>query len=129
MLCEEQLSLVSVSQFSHSVMSNFFDLMDCSRPGLSVHHQLLEFTQTQVHRVGDAIQPSHPLSFPSPPAFLQSFPASGSFQMSQLFTSGGQNIGVSASTSVLPMNIQDSFPLGLTGLISLFSRVFSSTTI
>ena len=50
---------------------------------------------------------------------LQSFPTSGSFQMSQLFTSGGQNIGVSASTSVLPMNIQDWFPLGLTGWISL----------
>ena len=64
---------------------------------------------------------------------LQSFPTSGSFQMSQLFASGGQNIGVSASTSVLPMNIQDWFPLGLTGLISLqskaLSRVFSSTTV
>ena len=53
---------------------------------------------------------------------LQSFPASGSFQMSQLFTSGGQSIGVSASTSVLPMNIQDWFPLGWTGLISLSPR-------
>ena len=42
--------------------------MNCSTPGLSVHHQLLEFTQTHVHRVGDAIQPSHPLSSPSPPA-------------------------------------------------------------
>ena len=50
---------------------------------------------------------------------LQSFPAPGSFQMSQFFASGGQNIGVSASKSVLPMNIQDWFPLGLTGLISL----------
>ena len=50
---------------------------------------------------------------------LQSFPASGSFPMSQFFASGGQSIGVSASTSVLPMNIQDWFPLGLTGLISL----------
>ena len=62
----------------------------------------------------------------------QSFPTSGSFQMSQLFTSGGQSIGVSASTSVLPMNIQDWFPLGLTGCISLqskgLSRVFSNTT-
>ena len=61
----------------------------------------------------------------------QSFPASGSFQMSQLFASGGQSIGVSAG--VLPMNIQDCFPLGLTGLISLLSkrlsRVFSSTTV
>ena len=64
---------------------------------------------------------------------LQSFPASGSFQMSQLFTSGGQSIGTSASASVLPMNIQDWFPLGLTGLISLLSkrlsRVFYNTTV
>ena len=63
----------------------------------------------------------------------QSFPASGSFQMSQLFVSGGQSIGVSASTSVLPMNTQDWSPLGWTGWISLqskgFSRVFSSTTV
>ena len=62
----------------------------------------------------------------------QSFPASGSFQMSQLFASGGQSIGVSASASVLPMNIQDWFPLGWTGWISLqskgLSRVFSNTT-
>ena len=63
----------------------------------------------------------------------QSFPASGSFQMSQLFASGGQNIGVSASASVLPMNTQDWFPLGWTGWISLLSkglsRVFSNTTV
>ena len=63
---------------------------------------------------------------------LQSFPASGSFQMSQLFASGGQSIGVSALASVLPMNIQDWFPLGWTGWISLqskeLSRVFSNTT-
>ena len=66
-------------------------------------------------------------------SLLQSFPASGSFQISQFFTSGGQSIGVSASTSVLPMNIQDWFPLGWTGWISLqsngFSRVFSNTTV
>ena len=64
---------------------------------------------------------------------LQSFPASGSFPMSQFFASGSQSIKVSASTPVLPMNIQDWFPLGLVGLISLLSkglsRVFSSTTI
>ena len=64
---------------------------------------------------------------------LQSFPASGSFLMSQLCPSGGQSNGVSASASVLPMNIQDWFPLGLTGLISLqskgLSRVFSNTTV
>ena len=64
---------------------------------------------------------------------LQSFPASGSFQMSQIFTSGSQSIGASASTSVLPMKIKDWFPLGLAGLISLmskgFSRVFSNITV
>ena len=64
---------------------------------------------------------------------LQSFPASESFQMSQLFVSGGQSIGVSASTSVLPMNTQDWYPLGWTGWISLqskgLSRVFSNTTV
>ena len=64
---------------------------------------------------------------------LQSFPASGSFQMSQLFTSGGQSIGVSALASVLPTNIQDWFPLEWTGWISLqskgLSRVFSKTTV
>ena len=70
------------------------------------------------------------ISFSSCP---QSFPASGSFQLSQFFTSGGQSIGVSASTSVLPMNIQDSFPFRLTSLISLqskgLSRVFSNTIV
>ena len=64
---------------------------------------------------------------------LQSFPASGSFQMSQFFAWGGQSIAVSASASVLPMNIQDWFPLGWTGFISLqskgLSRVFSNTTV
>ena len=64
---------------------------------------------------------------------LQSFPASGSFQMSQLYTSGGQSIGVSASTLVLPMNIQDWSPLGWTSCISLqskgLSRVFSNSTV
>ena len=64
---------------------------------------------------------------------LQSFPASGSFPMSQFFTSGGQSIGISASASVLPMNIQNWFPLGWTGWISLqskgLSRVFSNTTV
>ena len=107
------------------------DPVDCSTPGFPVHHQLLEFTQTHVHWVSDAIQPSHPLSSPSPPAFNLS--QHQSFQMSQLFTSGGQSIGVSASASVLPMNIQGWFLLWLTGLISLqskgLSRVFSNTTV
>ena len=73
---------------------------------------------------------SSAIPFSSP---LQSFPALGSFPMSQLFSSGGQSIGISASTSVLPMNIQDWFPLGWTGWISLhakgLSRVFSNTTL
>ena len=64
---------------------------------------------------------------------LQAFQASGSFQMSQFFASGGQSMGVSASTSVLPMNIQDRFPFGWTGWVSLLSkglsRVFSNTTV
>ena len=101
--------------------------MYCSMSGLPVYHQLPEFTQTQVHGV-DAIQPSHPLSS----LCLQSFPESGSFQMSQFFTSGGQSIGVSASASVLPMNTQN-WSLGWTCWISLLSkglsRVFSSTTV
>ena len=85
------------------------DPMNRSTPGLPFHQQLLEFTQTHVHRVGDAIQPSHPvIPFSSYP---QSLPASGSFPMSQLFTSGGQSVGVSASASVLPMNIQGWFLL------------------
>ena len=117
----------SVSQLCPAVC----DPMYCSMPGFPVHHQLLELAQTRVHGVSDAIQPSCPLSFPSPPSF--SFPASGSFSMSQFFASGGQSIGTSASASVLPMNIQDWFPLGLTGLISLpskeLSRVFSNTTV
>ena len=103
--------------------------MDCSTIGLPVHHQLLELTQAQCPF-------SHPTISSSVVPFsscLQSFPASGSFQMSHLFTSSGQSIGVSASTSVFPMNIQDSFPLGWTGLNSLLfkglSRVFSNTTV
>ena len=85
--------------------------MNCSMPGLPVHHQLLEFTQTLVHRVGDAIQPSHPLSSPSPPALNPS--QHQSFPMSQLFAWGGQSIGVSALASVLPKNTQDWSPLGI----------------
>ena len=82
------------------------DPMNRSTPGLPVQHQLLESTQTHVHRVSDAIQQSHPLSFPFS-SCPQSFPPPGYFPMSQLFTSDGQRIGVSASTSVLSMNTQD----------------------
>ena len=100
--------------------------IDCSTPVLPVHHQLPESTQTHVQWVGDAFQPSHPLLSPSPPSFNLS-------QHQGLFESSGQSIGVSASASVLPMNIQDWFPLGWTGWISLqsrgLSRVFSNTTV
>ena len=104
--------------------------MDCSMPGSPVLHYLSEFAQTHVHW----IHGYHPTISSSVAPFSscpQSFPASGSFPMSWLFKSGGPNIR--ASASVLPVNIQDWFPLGLTGLISLLSkglpRVFSSTTI
>ena len=95
--------------------------MDCSTPGLPVHHQLPEIIQTHVHRVSDAIQPSHPPVIPFSP-HLESFPASGSFQMSQFFPSGSQSTGVSASASVLPMNTQEWIPLGWTGWIFLQSK-------
>ena len=83
------------------------DPMDYSTSGFPVHQQLLELTQIHVHQVGDTIQPSHPSSFVLFSSCPQSFPASGSLQMSQLFASGGLSIGVSGSASVLPMNIQD----------------------
>ena len=108
------------------------DPMNCSTPGLPVHYKLPEFTQTHVHRVGDVIQTisSSVIPFSSCP---KSLPASGSFPVIQFFASGSQSIGVSASPSVLPMNIQDWFPLGWTGWISLeskgHSRVFSNTTV
>ena len=117
-------------QFSHSVVSN-----SLWPHGLQhAHHQHPELAQTHVHWVSDTIQPSHPLSSPSPPfSSLQSFPASESFQMSQFFSSGGQNIGTSSSASILSVNTQDWSPLGWTGWISLqskgLSRVFSNTTI
>ena len=87
------------------------DPMDYSTSGFPVLHDFPEFAQTHVHWVGDAIQPSHPLSFPSPPAFdLSQHPC-----LFQFFMSEGQSIGVSASASVLLMNIQDWSPLGWTG--------------
>ena len=107
--------------------------MNSSTPGLLVHHQLLEFTQTYVHWVSDAIQPSYPLSSPSPLALNFSQHQGLLRWKSQLFTTGSKRIGASASSSVLPMNIQGWFPLGLTGLISLqskgLSRIFSSTIV
>ena len=102
------------------------DSMDCKTPGFPLLHRILEFAQTRVHWVSDAIQASHPLLFFF--SCLQSFPSSGSFPMSQFFTSNGQSIRVSASASVLPMNIQDYFPLGWTGWISLLSKELSSVS-
>ena len=94
--------------------------IDCTTPGFPVHH-LPESTQTHVHQVSDATQPSHPLLAPFS-SCPQSFPASGSFPVSQLLASCGQSIRASAAASVLPMNIQGWFPLGLTDLISLQSK-------
>ena len=106
------------------------DPMDCGIPGFPIYHKHPEFTQTHVHWVSDAIQPSHPLLSPSPPAFNLS--STRGFQMSQFFTSGGQSSEFSASTSVLPRNTQD-WSLGWTGWISLqskaLSRVFSNNTV
>ena len=99
--------------------------MDCSRPGSSVLHYLLELAQIHVCWVSHAIQPSHLLLLPSPPALSSwplSFRASGSFPVSQLFTSGSQSIGTSLLTSILPMNIQGWFPFWLINLISLHPR-------
>ena len=128
------VTICSDFQFSSVTQScpTLCDPMNRSMPGLPVHHQLPEFTQTRLHQVGDGIQPSHPLSSTSPPA-PKSLPASGSFPMSHLFAWHSQSIGVSASASVLPMNTQDWFPLGWTDWISLQSkgpsRVFSNTTV
>ena len=100
------------------------DPMNCSTPGLPVHHQLPEFTQTHVHWIGDAIQPSHPLSSPSPPAL--NLPSITVFSNeSVLRIRWPKSIGVSGSASALPMNIQDWFPLGWTGWISLLSKGLS----
>ena len=96
----------SVNSVAQSCLT-LCDLMDCSITGFSVHDQLPELTQTHVHRCYPTIS-SSVVPFSS---HLQSFPASGSFPRSQFFTSGGQVIGVSASASVLPMNIQDWFRL------------------
>ena len=113
----------SVSQ-SHPTLC---DPMDCSTPGFPVHHQLWNYSNSY-----PSSRWCHPtISSPVVPfsSCLQSFPASGFFPMSLFFTSGGQSIGVSVSASVLPMNIQDWFPVGWTGWISLqskgLSRVFS----
>ena len=119
-------------QFSHSVVS--YSLwphelqharLPCPSPTSGVYPNSCPLSQWCYPTISSSVIP-----FSSCP---QSFPASGSFQMSQLFASGGQSIEVSASTSVLPMNIQGWFPLGLTISISLqseeLSRVFSNNTV
>ena len=119
------------SQFSCSVMSNSLqphglqhNRPPCPSPTPRVYSNSCPLTTWCHSIISSSVIPFF--------SCLQSFPASGSFQMSQLFTSGGQSIRVSASTSVLPMNTQDWFPLGVTGWISLqskgLSRVFSNTT-
>ena len=117
--------------FSHSVMSNSLwphglqhTRLPCPSPSSIVCSNSCPLRQWCYPTISCSV---------SPFSYLQSFPASGSFPMSCLFASGGQSIGDSASASVLPMNIQGRFPLGLTGLISLqskgHSRVFSNTTV
>ena len=119
-------------QFSSVAQScpTLCDPTDWSMPGFTVHHQLLELTQTHVHWVGDPIQPSHPLSSPSPSAFDLS-QHQGLFQWVSSLHQVAKVLG--ASASVLSMNIQDRFPLRLTDLMSLQAkglwRVFSNTTV
>ena len=130
----QALCVFSGDQFSHSVVSNSLrpHELQHARPPIGGHYQLPEFTQTHAHWVGDATQSSHPLSSPSP-SVLNLSQNQSLFPLSQFFASGGQRIGASASASVLPMNIQDWFPLAWTGWISLLSkglsRVFSNTTV
>ena len=125
-------SFIHSVQFSHSVMSDSLRPHEpqhtrhpCSAPTLGVYPSSCPLSRWCHPSILSSVIP-----FSSCP---QSFPASGSFQMSQLFTLGGQSIGVSVTASVLPINIQDWFPLGWTGWISLqskgLSRVLSNITV
>ena len=125
--CFVPLSLFTLwsVQFSHLVMSDSLSPYGlqhtrppCSSPSPRVYSNSCLFSPWCHRTISSSVIP---FSF-----YLQCFPASGSFQMSQFFTSGGLSIDVSASTSVLPMNIQDRYPLGLTGWISLQSKRLSS---
>ena len=118
------------SSVNHSYLT-LCDPVNYSTTGLPVHHQLLELTQKHVHWVCDSIQPSHPLSSPSPPTFNLS-----EHQCLFQWVSSVHQVAkvlVSASASDLALNIQDRFPLGWTGLVSLqskgLSRVFSNITV
>ena len=121
-----QLSSAQLSSAAQSCLT--LRPMNCSMPGLPVHYQLPEFTQTHVHQVGDTAKPSHPLSSPSPPA-----PNPSQHQSLFHLTWGGQSTGVSALASFPQKNTQGWSPLGWTGWISLqskgLSRVFSNTTV
>ena len=113
-------------QFSHSVVSNRVHTRPpCPSLNPGVYSKSYPLSPRCHPTISSSVVPCS--------SHLQSFQAWGPLQMSLLFTSGGQSIGVSASTSVLPMNIQDWFPLGWTGWISLqskgLSRVFSNTTV
>ena len=117
-------------QFSRSVMS------DSATPWTAACQASLSFTISRnllKFMSIESVMPSNVHILCQPLLLPSIFPRSGSFQMSQFFTSGGQSIGVSASASVLPMNIQDGFPLGWTGCVSLhsngLSRVFSNATV
>ena len=114
--------------FNPSVPPTLCDSINCCTPGFPVLHQLPEHAQTCPLSWWCQSNHSSAVHF----SCLQSFPPSRSFPMSWLFSSGDQSIGASVLASVLPMNIQSWFPLGLTGWISLQSkgpsRVFSSTT-
>ena len=128
-----QITVTSRTRLFSSVAQScptLCDPMDCSMLGLPAHHQLPEFTQTHVHWVRDAIQPSHPLSSTSPTFNISQH--QGLFKWVSL-NQVAKVLGVSASASILPMNTQDWSPLGWTGWISLqsmgLSRVLSNTTV
>ena len=130
--CLAQLYVFSSVSSVTQLCLTLCDPMDCRIPGLPVHHQLPEFIQTHVHWVGDAIQLSYPLSFPSPPAFNFS-QQQGLFKWVSSSHQVDKVLEFQLSATVLPMNIQDWFPLGWNGWISLqskgLSRVFSNTTV
>jgi len=113
--------------FNHSVMSTLCGPMDCCISGFPVLHHLPELAQTHVHWVGDAMQPSCTLSSL---LLLRSISSSirvfSNESSNEFFPSGGQRTGASASASILPVNIQGWFPLGLTDLISFLSKGLKS---
>ena len=133
-LCFWLLTLLKTCSIKHASFSDQFssvaqscptlrDPMDCSTPGLPVHHQLR--SSLKLMFIKSVMPSNHLISVIPFSSRLQSLPASGSFPRSQLFALGSQSIGASASSSVLLMNIQDWFPLGLTGLTSFQSMRLS----